>query len=198
MIISRRALIVMAVFSGLIALASFRFVFLGLDISFPDMADHISQRRWLFLTHVTFAPVALLLGSVQFFPAFRTRFRGAHRWIGRGYGISVGLSGIAGILIAPSASGGISAYLGFAALSLIWLLVTFRAVQFALQRDFVAHRRWMIRSFALTFAGVTLRLYLVGFVLTGYTYAEAATFLAWLCWVPNVFVAEWVIRKNQG
>jgi len=48
---------------------------------------------------------------------------------------------------------------------------------------------------ALTFAAVTLRLYLpvlggtLGFE-TGYP------IVAWLCWVPNLIVAEWILRRR--
>jgi hypothetical protein len=46
------------------------------------------------------------------------------------------------------------------ALALAWLYTGAKAFSAARQRDFVAHRRWMIRNFSLTFAAVTLRLYL--------------------------------------
>ena len=60
----------------------------------------------------------------------------------------------------------------------------------------------MVRSFALTFAAVTLRLYVgIATVLTqtdawsvpfGTSYAA----IAWIAWVPNLAVAWWLTRRR--
>ena len=195
---TRTSHLVMALSSGIFALASYRFFLLGLDASFIGLEAQIANRRALFLAHVLFGPLALLLGSVQFFPAFRARHLRLHRWVGRAYGLSVAIGGVAGLLIAPFSQGGLAGHLGLGLLSLAWLLATARAVYLAIRRDIKGHQRWMIRSFALTFSGVTLRVYLGGFMLVGYDYAAVAMILSWLCWLPNVVVAEWLIGKLQG
>ena len=61
------------------------------------------------------------------------------------------------------------------------------------------HRQWMIRSFALTFAAVTLRLWLPFFqIVLNFEFIEAYIIIAWLCWIPNLIVAEIIIRAaNQ-
>ena len=60
-----------------------------------------------------------------------------------------------------------------------------------LNRDFAAHERWMIRSFALTLAAVTLRIYLpIGVTLNNGEFTFPYTIIAWACWVPNLIVAE--------
>ena len=60
------------------------------------------------------------------------------------------------------------------------------------------HRQWMIRSFALTFAAVTLRLYLpVLFTVGNMDYFEASNYVAWLCWVPNILFAEVYLRRAK-
>jgi Predicted membrane protein (DUF2306) len=70
-----------------------------------------------------------------------------------------------------------------------------------LHRDIQSHRQWMVRAYALTFAAVTLRLWLVIFQVTGVDFAEGYVAVAWLSWVPNLIVAEWIvnrIRPRQG
>jgi hypothetical protein len=53
----------------------------------------------------------------------------------------------------------------------------------------------MIRSFALTFAAVTLRLYLpVGALTTGIPVAYPV--IAWACWVPNFLLTELWLRRR--
>jgi hypothetical protein len=49
----------------------------------------------------------------------------------------------------------------------------------------------MVRNFSLTFAAVTLRLYIPASVFAGIDFAVAYPIIAWLCWLPNLLVAEW-------
>ncbi len=57
------------------------------------------------------------------------------------------------------------------------------------------HRIWMIRSAGLTFAGVTLRLWLPAQLIFGVPFDVAYQVVAWVCWVPNLIVAEYFVRK---
>ncbi len=55
----------------------------------------------------------------------------------------------------------------------------------------------MVRSLALTFAAVSLRLGLIGFPALGLlSYADGYRVSAWLCWIPNLLVAEWWLRRS--
>jgi hypothetical protein len=53
----------------------------------------------------------------------------------------------------------------------------------------------MVRNFSLTFAAVTLRLYIPASALAGVEFSVAYPIIAWLCWVPNILWAEW--RYNR-
>jgi hypothetical protein len=49
----------------------------------------------------------------------------------------------------------------------------------------------MIRSFALTLAVVTLRIYLpIGVTLNNGEFTLPYTIISWACWVPNLIAAE--------
>ena len=196
MILPRIQLFLMVLLSFGVALASYRFLALGLPLAFPDMLGHIEARRLAFLLHVSFAPMALILGSLQLLPRLRAKRPGLHRWSGRLYGVAVLVAGVADLVVASGAAGEISAQLGFGLLSILWLIATTQGVRHARVRQFALHRRWMIRSFALTFAGVTLRLYLLGFMGAGFSYTEASVYLAWMCWVPNLIAVEWWLRRR--
>ena len=55
----------------------------------------------------------------------------------------------------------------------------------------------MIRSYAMTFAAVTLRLWLIlPLFPLQVAFHEAYTALAWICWVWNIPVAEWLVRRR--
>ena len=80
---------------------------------------------------------------------------------------------------------------GFFALAIHWLFTTGRALWAVLHRNFAAHERWMIRSFALTLAAVTLRIYMpIGVTLNQGEFTLPYTIIAWACWVPNLITAE--------
>ena len=49
---------------------------------------------------------------------------------------------------------------------------------------------------SLTFAAVTLRLYLPFFFANGFSYTEASVYVAWMCWVPNLLAVEWWLRRS--
>ena len=192
---SRTPMIIIAVLSVLVAMMTYRFAFLKLDLSFPDMGGHLDQRRLAFLLHISASPIALGVGALQFFPRLRAQRPGLHRWSGRIYAVAILIGSVSGLVIALGAKGGGIVSLGFGMLSVLWIGATYRAVRLAMAGQIVRHRRWMIRSFAMTFAAVTLRLYLLGFMAAGVGYTEASIYLAWVCWVPNLLVAEWLIRR---
>jgi len=56
----------------------------------------------------------------------------------------------------------------------------------------------MVRNFALTFAAVTLRLWLPASIASGVAFEVAYPVVAWLCWVPNLVLAEWLFNRKAG
>ena len=79
-----------------------------------------------------------------------------------------------------------------------WLTTTTTAYLAARRRDFVSHRRWMIRSFSLTFAAVTLRLYLPLSAVPGLSFDLVYPLTAWAAWIPNLIVAEIWLRTHRA
>lgn len=57
----------------------------------------------------------------------------------------------------------------------------------------------MTRNYALTFAAVTLRIYMGLFFAVGLDFEEFYPSLAWLCWVPNLILVEWwLLRRGNS
>jgi hypothetical protein len=140
---------------------------------------------WL-LSHVPF----------QFWHGLRKTRLVVHRWIGRIYGLSIVAAGVAGLWLAVTTHSGAAAAWGFALLAIAWVGTTVYGILLALQHRVSDHQRWMIRSAALTIAGVTLRLQLGLGAAGGYSYEDIVSILGWSCWVPNVIVAEIIIRSS--
>jgi predicted ABC-type exoprotein transport system permease subunit len=73
----------------------------------------------------------------------------------------------------------------------LWFIVTANALRLAMAGRIAEHRRWMIRSFAMTFAAVTLRLYLpVPPLLLHMSFIEGYRAISWLCWTLNLAAVE--------
>ena len=130
--------------------------------------------------------MALIFGPWQFLGRLRESRPRIHRWTGRIYLTAVAAGTLGGLYMAWLSWGGAVAHAGFTMLGLAWALSSFLAYRYARARDFAAHRRWMIRSYALTFAAVTLRLWLPALTGAGVPFFEAYAAVAWLAWVPNL------------
>jgi uncharacterized membrane protein len=195
----RASFIALTVLSlGIVAYAVRSYAFLPLGAAVhPDMrAGFQSHRPNLIYVHVFASAVALALGPFQFWTRLRTAWPALHRWSGRIYlGVGVLFGGFAGLFVAFGAFGGFVAQLGFGFLAVAWLFTGLRAYQSIRARDVRSHRRWMVRNFALTFAAVTLRLWLPGLVVSGVPFHVAYPIIAWLSWVPNLAVAELLVNR---
>lgn len=159
------------------------------------MAPHIEARPLVFLTHVASALTALALGPLQLIT-----WRGPrcvwHRWSGRVYVAACLIGAVSGFGLALSSLSGRISGLGFGLLAIAWFLATATGWRKAVEGQFGQHRRWMIRSLSLTFAAVTLRLMLPMVPLTGLDFPVAYRAISFLCWVPNLLLAELWLRTR--
>ena len=140
--------------------------------------------------------MATILGPFQFLPKIITnRYLNLHRWLGRTYLMGVLVGGFGGLYMAFLAYGGLVGRLGFGILAIVWLLTGLMAYQKIRRKEIQIHRQWMVRNYALTFAAVTLRLWLILFQVVGVEFIDAYITVAWLSWVPNLIIAEFIINR---
>jgi uncharacterized membrane protein YozB (DUF420 family) len=164
----------------------------------PLMQQRFSQypvSTWL---HLTIGALVIVLAPFQLSARARERFPRAHRWGGRAYAVGVLVSGSAGLALARVSQGGGVAHVGFGTLAVLWIATTALGVQRIRRGDREGHERWMLRSVALTFAAVTLRLYIPLGVVLGLPVEPSYRAIAWLCWLPNLLVVEWALHRPQG
>ena len=163
----------------------------------PFIAERRAAMPLAVFAHITGSLWALAIGPWQLTRRVRERVV-AHRWLGRSYLAGILVGGFGALALAPFAQTGRVASLGFGLLGILWITFTVTAVVRIRHGDRAAHRRWMIRSFALTLAAVTLRLYLPASIAAGLPFETAYPAIAWLCWVPNLIVAEVVVLRRRG
>ncbi|MCE9602826.1 MAG: DUF2306 domain-containing protein [Gemmatimonadetes bacterium] len=148
------------------------------------------------LAHFGGGGLALLLGPWQFMTGRLRKRSTMHVRTGRLYVIGVLVGASAGLVLAPFAQTGLTARLGFGCLALLTLGTTGRAFQLVRRGRIMEHRRWMIRSFALILAGVSLRIQIPVALIAGLAFESAYPVIAWSCWVPNLLIAEWFLARN--
>jgi len=168
----------------------------------PAMRAPFLQERFAIMPlaaylHLAGSGIALAIGPFQLNARLRSLFLRVHRWMGRIYVIAVLFGGAAALALATTSQAGLPTHVGFGLLAVLWLFATGNAYRHIRAGDRVSHRRWMIRSYALTFAAVTLRIYLPLSQIAGMPFDAAYQTIAWLCWVPNLIVAEWIILRQR-
>lgn len=152
------------------------------------------------ILHFLAGTVVIVIGALQFNANIRSQRPHLHRWLGRIYLGGVLIGGVAGLYLSFYSFGGVVAHYGFGMLAVCWLGTTWMAFTHIRARRVQMHKEWMIRSYALCLAAVTLRIYIPLFLITGSEFDDIYPAVAWLCWVPNILIAEWLIipRMRPG
>lgn len=153
---------------------------------------------WLDEVHFAMGGLALLAGVFALRRDLLLRKRHWHRRIGWIYIFAVGCSGAAGLAMALFSSGGLVAHLGFGLLGGMWLLTTALGWRAIHHRHVARHRTWMICSYALCYAAVTLRVELPLLVMATGSFASAYRIVSWSCWLPNLLFAIWWLRRTKA
>ncbi|MCX2495711.1 DUF2306 domain-containing protein [Pedobacter sp. PF22-3] len=195
-------LLFFAYFFMLMVQLTLRYIPMGSDVSFLQIkqteVSGIKAYLSIFYVHVYSAIFVLLAGFTQFNPKILSRYPKIHQWLGYWYvGIVLFLAAPSGIFIGYFANGGLIAKTSFIILGFLWFWFTLKAVLFILKRKIIAHKKFMYRSFALAASAITLRLWKVILV---YLFHPAPMdvyqIIAWLGWIPNLLIAEWLIKRK--
>lgn len=152
------------------------------------------------LVHIVCVTVYSMLGAFQFVPSLRRR--SWHRLAGRVLfpaGLGVALTGLwmTAFYDLPTKDtvvvNGVRYVVGV--MMVVSLVLGVRA---ALRHDFVTHRAWMMRAYALAMGAGTQALLLGPYiVVAGMPGPVINTVLMTAAWVINAAVAEWVIRRRR-
>ncbi|WP_276503500.1 DUF2306 domain-containing protein [Terrimonas pollutisoli] len=148
-----------------------------------------------FYSHIIFGGLALLVGWTQFSAKLRARNLKLHRQVGKVYVVCALISAMAGIYIALYATGGMIPSVGFMSLGAVWFYTTLRAYMEIRKGRVDEHQKMMIYSYAACFSAVTLRIYLPILTSLFQDFTKAYMVVAWLCWIPNIIVAFFIIKR---
>lgn len=115
--------------------------------------DHL-----LLIGHIGFSLPATVFGPFLLHAGFRKLKPHWHRAMGKIYVVGCIGGAITVFPLAVNNGAGPIAQFGFGSMAVIWFFVTYFAYTAAINNDYVAHRRWIMRSYAMTFAFVHVNL----------------------------------------
>jgi hypothetical protein len=146
--------------------------------------------------HVIFGGLILVAGFIQVSKWFRNRYMSFHRKAGYFYVFGILFLAAPGSLVMSFfVDRGAPVLVSFLLQCGLWFFCTGMAFVKIKRKDVAAHERWMWRSFALTLAAITLRLYI--FFSSFYfdlSQPPAYAVIAWASWVPNLLLVEYFKR----
>lgn len=201
----RLIFIVLALFATLFSVVIYIhnsvFIFEGPDNGFLlSKTEAIRYSVYLpaFYVHIVTGSIVLLAGVLQLSKTIRQNAPAWHRRIGKLYTVTIlFLTAPSGLIMSFFANGGLSAKAGFALLAILWWYFTLTGWRAAFHMRLDIHREFMIRSYALTFAAVTLRFYSFLFALFDLRGEFVYIIIVWLSWVPSLILAEiWINRTR--
>ncbi|MCM3627803.1 DUF2306 domain-containing protein [Paenibacillus glycanilyticus] len=177
--------------------ASSRIAISSLTMQYPAIVGHIAL-----------AFIALIAGFFQFHKAIRKNKPSLHARLGKAYVYSVFASG--GLaLVVTCYEPDYGRALSFLFLDLLWLITTAMGYRSAVNKNWQAHKQWMIRSFAMTLTAVSARamvplLFLVYLLLHRFTLPEGRTGMIeevldnniWAALLVNFIIVEWIMRRR--
>lgn len=202
-------LVSLAFFCWLMASITLNYIPYNTDVGFLRIKQqYIDVDHWriAFFIHVYASLWVLLAGFTQFSKSLQRNNPRLHRTMGYIYVIDVlAITGPAGLVMGFYANGGDLSRVAFVLLAVLWIFFTAMALVKAKQKDFRAHRNYMIRSYALTLSAITLRAW--KYLITNSYHLDSSLVVrpmdvyrvvAWLGWVGNLLVAEWIIRRTRS
>nr|WP_238592881.1 DUF2306 domain-containing protein [Chryseobacterium kwangjuense] len=159
-----------------------------------DRPEYLS----FFYTHVYTSIFVLLSG---FLAILRKDFgfKNFHKNMGKIYiFLILILAAPSGIYMGFFANGGFLSKISFVILGTLWWFTTYKAYHAARQKQFKEHKQWMWRSFVLSLSALTLRIWKVIIVYLFHPNPmDVYQIIAWLGWIPNILLIEYLITKKQ-
>lgn len=188
-------------FIYLLALITLQYVPINYEVGFLNLKTEeikLPYYKLAFFSHVYSSIFIIALGLTQFSKTIRHRFSFVHRLNGKLYiFLTVFIASPSGLVMAYHANGGIVAQISFIILSILWFVFTLKAFLSIKQGNYQKHRRFMIRSYALTLSAISLRLFKYGIVsIFEWPPMDTYRIVSVIGWTVNLGIAELLLRKK--
>lgn len=174
--------------------------------SFSGQFDFIRERGLLFQNnlyragfYVHIAAGALCIGTalIQFSRYLLKKARAIHRISGKIYVFVVLFMGApTGLYMSFFAKGSFWERSLFLFMATWWFITTLYGFTTIHKRNVLAHKVWMMRSYAMAMTAVTFRVYHIAFYLLNWGNLENYELSLWISVIGNMLFAEWIIYRS--
>ena len=170
--------------------------------SFSKDFDFIQERSFLFQSnfynacfyiHITAGALCIGTALIQFSRYILKKSKSIHRISGKIYvAVVLFLGAPTGLYMAFFAKGSFWERALFMFMAGWWFVTTLNGLTTIHKKNVVAHKVWMMRSYAMAMTAVTFRVYLLD-----WTLLENYQFSLWVSVVGNMLIAEWIIYRQS-
>ncbi len=156
--------------------------------------------RASFYIHIAAGMFCIAATLIQFSRYILKKKKAIHVWSGRIYVFVVLLLGApTGLYMSFFAKGSLYERCLFMFMAMFWFYTTFKGLTTILKKNVLAHKIWMIRSYAMAMTAVTFRVYHIVFFVLGWDHLENYELSLWISVLGNMLIAEWIIyRKSKS
>lgn len=153
-----------------------------------------------FYIHIFAGAVCIFTSLIQFSRYILKRSKAIHRWSGKVYVFVVlFLAAPTGLYMSFFAKGSVWERSLFLFMAISWFITTLYGFTTIHKKNILAHKIWMIRSYAMAMTAVTFRIYHIIFYLLDWNHLENYELSLWISVIGNMLFAEWIIyRKSRS
>jgi hypothetical protein len=177
--------------------------------SFSKDFDFIQERSFLFRSslynscfyiHITAGALCIGTALIQFSRYILKKTKAIHRFSGKIYVFVVLFLGApTGLYMSFFAKGSFWERSLFMFMAGWWFITTLYGFTSIHKKNVLAHKIWMIRSYAMAMTAVTFRVYHIMFFMLDWDHLENYEISLWISVIGNMLFAEWVIyRKSKN
>jgi hypothetical protein len=175
--------------------------------SFSQNFIFIEERALLFLkpvykfsfyTHIFAGMFCIIAALTQFSTYILKKRKAIHIWMGKIYVLVVLIIGApTGLYMSFFAKGSFWERMLFMFMAIYWFFGTAKGLQTIKEKNVLAHKNWMIRSYSMAMTAVTFRIYHILFDYYGVDHLYNYEISLWISVLGNMLVAEYYIFRRS-
>lgn len=175
--------------------------------SFSKDFSFIEERSFLFKSnfyntcfyiHIAAGALCIATALIQFSRYLLKKSKAIHRFSGKIYVFVVLFLGApTGLYMSFFAKGSFWERALFMFMAGWWFVTTLYGLTTIHKRNVIAHKVWMMRSYAMAMTAVSFRVFHIVFYLLNWGHLENYELSLWISVVGNMLFAEWIIYRQS-
>ncbi|MEI9944087.1 MAG: DUF2306 domain-containing protein [Chitinophagaceae bacterium] len=171
------------------------------DLPFIEERSFLFQSNFYnacFYIHIFAGSVCILTALIQFSRYVLKKTKAIHRWSGKLYvAVVLFLGAPTGLYMSFFAKGSFWERALFMFMASFWFITTLYGLTTIHKKNVLAHKIWMMRSYAMAMTAVTFRVYHIVFYLLDWGHLENYELSLWISVIGNMLFAEWIIYRQS-